>query len=209
MPVSKLSHVLAVLRKNLALRQSELAQMVGCSVQTIQSIEVGRLKLSESLASRIWAATGCDKEWLLRNDLSEPMPPRPFFIKDAESFGLQTYVSTITLLVDVFSRLFAEVRKLEKTGGRDELERLLVIELETLKRTDKDQNATPLHSADKDEFRYFDRYPWELPKELQNLLNLDHLIETAPERLSQENVSPEAQTESSLPPPKARRRARK
>src|SRR5260221_9475145 len=102
MPASKRSHVLAILRKNLALRQTELAEMVGCSVATIQSIEVGRLKLSKSLAERISMATGADANWLLRNDVSEPMPPRPFYMANVESTGLQTYVYKISFLIDVF-----------------------------------------------------------------------------------------------------------
>jgi DNA-binding XRE family transcriptional regulator len=211
MPASKRSHVVAVLRKNLALRQPELAKMVGCSVATIQSIEVGRLKLSESLASRIWAATGCDRDWLLRNDVSVPMPPRPFFLKGVASSGLQSYVMTITLLIDVFSRLFAEARKLDKTGARDELELLLSKELEALKKTIKEPGAVPLQSASKDVFQYFDAYPDELPTELENLLNLDYLIEIAPEcDEPKENPQPPRQgggTESPRPP-KARRRTR-
>lgn len=182
MPASKRSHVLSILRKNLALKQTDLADMVGCSVQAIQSVEVGRLKLSESLAARIVAVTGCDMKWLLKNDVSEPMPPRPFFIKGVESVGLQTYVMTITLLIDVFSRLFAETRKLDKTGARDELELCLAKELETLKKTVKEPGTVPLHSTTKEAFQYFDEYPGSLPDELYQMLDLDYLIMTAPER---------------------------
>lgn len=185
--------------------------MVGCSVATIQSIEVGRLKLSESLARRIAMATGADENWLLKNDVSDPMPPRPFYMANVESTGLQTYVYTISLLLDVMSRLFAEVRKLDKTGARNELERLLAIELETLKKTDTNSNARPLHSTSKDNLQYFDRYPSELSEELQKLLNLDYLIEIAPEcDEPKENPQPRRQgvgTESPRPP-KARRRTR-
>jgi transcriptional regulator with XRE-family HTH domain len=179
MPASKRSHALAILRKNLGLRQPELAEMLGCSVATIQSIEVGRLKLSESLASRISAATGCDRDWLLRNDVSEPMPPRPFNMANVESTGLQTYVYKISFLIDVFSRLFAEVRKLDKTGARDQLELLLAKELKALKKTVKDPNARPIHSTSKENFQYFEEYPWELPDELHNLLDLSYLIEVS------------------------------
>jgi transcriptional regulator with XRE-family HTH domain len=74
MPASKYAHVLAILRKSLGLKQSELAEMVGCSAVTIQSVEVNRLKLSKSLASRISMETGADLDWLLANDVSVPMP---------------------------------------------------------------------------------------------------------------------------------------
>jgi DNA-binding XRE family transcriptional regulator len=218
MPASKRTHILAILRKNLALRQPELAEIVGCSVATIQSIEVGRLKLSEGLARRIAAATGADVEWLLRNDVSEPMPPRPFYMANVESTGLQTYVYTISLLGDVMSRLFAEVRKLDKTGGRDELERLLAIELETLKKTDTNPNAQPLHSASQENFKYFDEYPWELKPELNNLLNLNHLIATSlpapagPEAPGEEEtraVSQKYGPNQEKPSPRARKATRR
>src|SRR6516165_10387001 len=118
MPASKLCHVLSVLRKNLALRQTQLAKMVGCSVATITSVEVGRLKLSESLAKRIAAATGCDEQWLLAGDASVPMPPKqPVFREvttgDASVTRLvrrgsrdQAHIYTVYLLIEVLSRLF-------------------------------------------------------------------------------------------------------
>jgi transcriptional regulator with XRE-family HTH domain len=76
MPASKRSHVLAILRDNLSLKQNELAQLAGCSPSTIQSIELNRLAISPSLAARISAATGADLNWLQANDLSKPMPAR-------------------------------------------------------------------------------------------------------------------------------------
>jgi transcriptional regulator with XRE-family HTH domain len=75
MPASKRSHVLAILRDNLSLKQNELAQLAGCSPSTIQSIELNRLAISPSLAARISAATGADLDWLQANDLAKPMPP--------------------------------------------------------------------------------------------------------------------------------------
>ena len=80
MPASKQAHVLAILRKNLGLKQIDLAKMVSTSLDTIQSVETNRLALSKSLAERISAFTGADLAWLLANDLSAPMPP-PVFSK--------------------------------------------------------------------------------------------------------------------------------
>jgi transcriptional regulator with XRE-family HTH domain len=74
MPASKFVNVLAILRKSLGLKQGELAELIGCSISTIQSIEVNKLKLSKSLASRISLETGADLDWLLNNDVSVPMP---------------------------------------------------------------------------------------------------------------------------------------
>jgi DNA-binding XRE family transcriptional regulator len=59
------------------LKQSELAELVGCSTVTIQSVEVNRLKLSKSLAARISLQTGADMDWLLANDVNIPMPRDP------------------------------------------------------------------------------------------------------------------------------------
>jgi DNA-binding XRE family transcriptional regulator len=203
MPASKSSHVLTVLRKNLALRQTELAKMVGCSVNTITSIEVGRLKLSESLAKRIAVVTECDEQWLLANDVSVPMPNAPVVIDVTGRFsrgGLkkQTYLSTICVLAEVFSRLFAEVRKLEKTSVRDELEDRIRKELRVLQKTQTEPDARPLYSASKETLQLARKH-FELSAkspsleqkmyldtnvlaELLNLgIDLEHLIETAPE----------------------------
>ncbi len=48
--------------------------VAGCSRDTIQSIELARLSLSEELARRISAATGVHFRWLIENDLTaEPV----------------------------------------------------------------------------------------------------------------------------------------
>jgi DNA-binding XRE family transcriptional regulator len=208
MPASKFSHVLSVLRKNLALRQTELAKMVGCSVNTITSIEVGRLKLSESLARRIAVVTGCDEQWLLANDISVPIPKRPFYLAIAAAQSSpaaqrsghfrweqqlpggggsreRIYVYTIYLLIDVFSRLFAEARKLEKTSIRNVLEDCIRRELVTLEKTQTEPDARPLYSVSKDTLRLFHKQHFKLPTELLNLgIDLEYMIETSPESKS-------------------------
>jgi transcriptional regulator with XRE-family HTH domain len=66
---------LAVLRKIIGYRQKEMADLIGCSVATIQSIELGpkRMALSERLAERIEMETGVSIEWLLSGDPLEPI----------------------------------------------------------------------------------------------------------------------------------------
>ena len=72
---------MACWRLFLGLGQKELADLAGCSVHTIQSVELGelpktgkpRLKLSEELARRISAETGILMEWLLENDPNMPL----------------------------------------------------------------------------------------------------------------------------------------
>jgi len=66
-------HNLARLRLFLNLGQKEMAEVCSCSVDTIQSIELGRLALSDSLARRISNATGISVGWLLGNDLKAPL----------------------------------------------------------------------------------------------------------------------------------------
>lgn len=65
-------HVLAVAREITGLKQFAFADIVGCSLSTIQSVEVGRLKLSKGLASRIEVKTGINSGWLLENDPTKP-----------------------------------------------------------------------------------------------------------------------------------------
>ncbi len=71
-------HPLAVLRLKLGLLQKELANLVGCSPSTIQSIELnsGRLKLSEKLAERISSETGVNLSWLMNDEVKEPIIDR-------------------------------------------------------------------------------------------------------------------------------------
>lgn len=61
-------HVLAKLRKDLGLRQKELARKVLCHYRTIQDVEHGKLRLSRILAMRISEKTGVSVDWLLKND---------------------------------------------------------------------------------------------------------------------------------------------
>jgi transcriptional regulator with XRE-family HTH domain len=65
-------HVLAVLRRILELNQQEMADLLGCSMPTIQAVEYGKLPLSQKLAAEIQQRTGVDLAWLLSNDISKP-----------------------------------------------------------------------------------------------------------------------------------------
>ncbi len=69
---SKNEHVLALLRGIIDCGQKQIADWVGCSARTIQSVELGKLNLSESLATRIYLATGVSSGWLVDNDLTRP-----------------------------------------------------------------------------------------------------------------------------------------
>ena len=58
----------AVLRSIIAVRVDEMAGILGCSIPTINSLEVGRLKLSDAMAQRIVHETGVSMEWLRDGD---------------------------------------------------------------------------------------------------------------------------------------------
>lgn len=70
---SKLKTPLAVLRTTIGLKQKQLAALVNKSQATIQSIELGRLKLSETLAERIVLETDVNLAWLLNGDPDAPI----------------------------------------------------------------------------------------------------------------------------------------
>ena len=74
--MKKPRHVVAWVRETLALKQSELASLIGISTNTLQSIELGRLPLSERIAYRLNEQTGIRAKWLLDNELGAP-PPDP------------------------------------------------------------------------------------------------------------------------------------
>jgi hypothetical protein len=63
------------LRRELCKTQGEMAgpDIADCSVSTIVSLEIGRLKLSPKLGWRISEACGIDYGWLMANDESRPM----------------------------------------------------------------------------------------------------------------------------------------
>ena len=65
-------HTLAVLRRTIGLKQKELADLVKCSMPTIQAVEYGKLPLSAALAERVALETGAGLDWLLGNDAGAP-----------------------------------------------------------------------------------------------------------------------------------------
>jgi transcriptional regulator with XRE-family HTH domain len=62
----------AVLRSIIGIKNQDMAERCGCSVDTIRSVEIGRLKLSEKLATKMFHETGISPEWLLNGDPSAP-----------------------------------------------------------------------------------------------------------------------------------------
>lgn len=78
-----LKTTLAILRTTIGLGQRDMAKLLGCSMATVQSIEMSRLALSKKLAHQTSLQTGVDPDWLLRNEYKEPpvsnhLPPRQY-----------------------------------------------------------------------------------------------------------------------------------
>ena len=68
---SKVRTNIARLRIALSQNQTQFAVLLQRSPASVQSLELGRLKLSEQLASEIAARTGVSARWLIENRLDE------------------------------------------------------------------------------------------------------------------------------------------
>jgi transcriptional regulator with XRE-family HTH domain len=66
-------HILRWTREQLGLSQARLAELIGASIFSVQSIETGRMPLSERYAYRLSAATGIEPAWFVANKLN-PQP---------------------------------------------------------------------------------------------------------------------------------------
>ncbi len=83
---SKLQHPLAVLRNMIGLGQKEMADLLGCSASTIQSIELRRLPISGKLAQRASEETSVSVGWLMCGD-----PAVPPMVDSGEEFTFEAY----------------------------------------------------------------------------------------------------------------------
>jgi len=202
MPASKYSHVLALLRDALALKQTELAKMADCSVATVQSVELGRLKLSNALAARIGAATGVDLDWLRANDLNQPVPP-------IRALTVQNEV------IDHFRELFDFTRTHVRGSERETLILYIAWELNRLKSAPALPELTP---EEERRFEELDRklatIPDLTPEEERQQEELDRKWEeeqaAKATRKSQKKKLPAPVSEKALTlkAPKARHRSR-
>lgn len=62
----------AVLREILGIKDFEMAGILDRKVHTIHSLESGRLKLSQELATKMFHETGISLDWLLNGDPAAP-----------------------------------------------------------------------------------------------------------------------------------------
>ena len=178
MPASVRRHNLQRLREELNLTQPTLGSWLGRSAATIKAVEIGKLALSENLAALIASVTGGDKGWLLRNDLSEPMPPlEPVSVKLAPED--EAYNISIVLLRHLFERLFMAAERLRCTQFRRDLEHYIEIRLDLLKVTEQRPDADLSYFISADPFEFFKAHPEFLDPDLKGMINLDFLIKDA------------------------------
>jgi len=116
----KKRHVVAWIREAIGLTQSEFAHLIGASRDTIQSIELVRLTLSERFAYKIAEETGISPRWLLANKLGNP-PPDPERIRqqyeDAQAGRWKGISKSHLLPRAIFFRLYAFYRAMISEVG--------------------------------------------------------------------------------------------
>ena len=182
MPASLRRHNLARLRDTLNLTQSELGRAIGKSAGSIKAVEIGKLALSSKMALLISRLTGCDPQWLLRNDLSEPMPElRRLVTLNPED---EAHRNTMFLLAELFSRLFACARQLAPSPKRDIL--AAYIEKEAKAFRENAQELEPVRVG-VSALEFFKDNPEYLAPALGRLFNLDYLLSEAVRAARAEN----------------------
>lgn len=178
MPASVRRHNLQRLREELNLTQATLAAWIGRSAATVKAVEISKLRLSVNLAALIASVTGVDKEWLLRNDLSEPMPPLERVSAKLAPED-EAYNISIVLLHHLFDRLFASARRLKRTQHRKAVEYFIEEALKNLRETDQQPDADLRYFNSADTFEFFKAHPEFLDPDLGSLIRLDFLIQDA------------------------------
>jgi transcriptional regulator with XRE-family HTH domain len=172
MPISVGRHNLARIRAQLKLTQADLGKLVRCSPASIKAVEIGKLALSDSLASRLSHALGIDKEWLLKNDLSAPLPAR-YSPPIQEKASDDTAPATAGLLFELFSHLFAVVAKMEKNQLRAALELYLGVQLDGLKKLAK---PVPVTELSRQAIEFLLQHPDLMDPDLKQWVDLNGLL---------------------------------
>jgi transcriptional regulator with XRE-family HTH domain len=178
MPVSVGRHNLARIRAQLKLTQADLGKLVRCSPASIKAVEIGKLALSDSLASRISHALGIDKEWLLKNDLTALLPAR-YSPPTQETASGDAAAALAGVLFELFSRLFAVVAKMEKNQYRAVLELNIAIEMDALKKLTKPiPDCLPSQHVWSNTIEFFLRQPDLFDPDLRQWVDLKGLLKS-------------------------------
>jgi transcriptional regulator with XRE-family HTH domain len=175
MPASLQKHNLVRVREELRLTQSDLAALVGRSPSTIKYIETGHLLLSRKLAALIAEQTGADPEWLMRNDLSEPMPP---LVKASSTYGPEEeeYRRVCGLLKILFHRFFSVLHRLKDGDGKKETVEYFVRLIDDHLNGDKPAKPFASQAAYMVPLDFFKKHPEKLDTDIRGLIDLDLLM---------------------------------
>jgi DNA-binding XRE family transcriptional regulator len=168
-------HNLARLRHALSLSQKEFGRLINRSEITVKAIETGRLELSKKLAKMVADITGADAEWLLHNDLREPMPALKYNSATLQPADL-AYDCSCILLQHLFERLFVALGRLEPSESRKLLESLIQVWLDDAKTFGHEPKAKPLKPVSVGVFEFFRKNPQFLDTDLASWINLNFLI---------------------------------
>jgi transcriptional regulator with XRE-family HTH domain len=142
MKPNPLRTTISVVRNEIGVTQQEFADLISKSRMTIQSLELGKLALSEKLALLISAKTGVSASWLLGNDPASPivdMDGRPWTKESFEKRAGQAIESdgsfTVTIpyeqaprsilyfhMLDLISNLWPTYLSAVRSGKREILE---------------------------------------------------------------------------------------
>jgi transcriptional regulator with XRE-family HTH domain len=169
-----LRHNLARIRAQLSLTQADLAKLVGCSLPTIKAVEIGKLRLSDSLASRISQALEIwDKDWLLKNDLNTPLPP--ILVPRSNEEDAQAAV-----ILEYFTRFFAAVAKMDKHRARLMIELSVAAQLDALRKehVPRAHGKLPETIVPPGAIRWLIDNPHCLDQDLRDIVNLEGLLKS-------------------------------
>lgn len=110
MAKSQSKTTVSVLRSIIGISAQDLAELTGRSIHTIQSVESGRLALSEELAVKMSVETGVCAQWLVNR---EPQAP-----------PLNDFPLPVGHPNSLFTKRYFEKRRADRMHGRDELNQL-------------------------------------------------------------------------------------
>jgi hypothetical protein len=175
-------------------------------VATVKAIETTALNLSPRLATLISVVTGADKDWLLRNDLAEPMPPlspRSGRLRKGE----KTYDSTLLLLTAVFERLCSSLRRLKPSTSKAQTVELFEKLLQTVEKPEyKSELALEVITPYTVEAaEYLATHPQEFDPELANLLKAEYLLRSIHQQLRRDEAAKHLLAAKKTPTPVRRR----
>jgi transcriptional regulator with XRE-family HTH domain len=148
---STFGHPLRAIRGATGLSQARFGRLVGVTAHTIESIENGRLPLSERLAREIQFATGADAAELMKGVTGKPLNSRGkrFTGDDYQwwllKYGQNTRESADSLASDISEEIAQLYRRAAKQNRLPQVHRSLRAAVETC-------NAAALKSGEGDDF---------------------------------------------------------